>query len=83
MLQLKDETERLARKLAADIGQRPDDFIRSLLMREAKALGVDADVSPKPRMTVAQMLVLGKKTAALPLRDPRPTDLIMDDLNEV
>lgn len=67
MLQLKDETERLARKLAADIGQRPDDFIRSLLMREAKALGVDADVSPKPRMTVAQMLVLGKKTAALPL----------------
>lgn len=83
MLQLTDETERLARKLASDIGQRRDDFIRTLLLREAKALGVDADAAPKPRMTIAQMNELGKKTAALPLRDTRPARMIMDDLSEV
>jgi hypothetical protein len=52
-------------------------------MREAKALGIDADVSPKPRMTIAQMHELGEKIVGLPLRDPRPAKLIMDDLNEV
>ena len=39
MLQLCDETERLAGMIAARIGGKPEEVIRAALEREAKALG--------------------------------------------
>lgn len=61
----------------------PDDIIRALLEREAKALGVPAEPPARKRMTVEQMLALRDEIAALPLLDPRSPQEIADDLNEI
>ena len=82
MLRLTLETEQLARKVAARVGRRPEELIRAALEREAKALGVYTDQPGKQRMTVEQMIALGKKVTALPLLDPRSPKEIMDELNE-
>ncbi|MBC7282115.1 hypothetical protein [Hoeflea sp.] len=55
---------------------------RAALEREAKALGVYHGQPGKQRMTVEQMIALGKKVTALPLLDPRSPEEIIDDLNE-
>lgn len=83
MLHLTHDTEQLARKVAARVGRRPEDLIRAALEREAKALGVYTDQPGRQRMTVEQMIALGKKVTALPLLDPRSPAEIMDDLNEL
>jgi antitoxin VapB len=83
MLQLTQETEQLARRVAARLGREPEDCIRSALEHEAWALNV-ADAPPRRRrMTVEQMLALGNKVASLPLLDPRSPQEIADDLNEL
>lgn len=83
MLQLTPDTEQLARKVAARVGRRPEDLIRAALEREARALGVYTDQPGRQRMTVEQMIALGKKVTALPLLDQRTPAEIMDDLNEL
>lgn len=82
MLQLTEDTERLARQVAARMGRQPEEAIRTVLEREAKALGVPTEPPTNKRMTVEQMLALGDKMTALPLLDPRSPQEIADDLNE-
>ena len=82
MLQLTHDTEQRARMVAACVGLRPEQLIRAALEREAKALGVYHGQPGKQRMTVEQMIALGKKVTALPLLDPRSPKEIMDELNE-
>lgn len=81
MLQLSRDTEQLARRVAARVGRKPEDIIRTALEREAKALGV-ADEPARKRMTAAEMLALGRTVAAMPVLDPRSPKEIADDLNE-
>lgn len=83
MLQLTHDTEQLARKVAAHVGRRPEELIRAALEREAKELGVFTEQPAKRRMTVEQMVALGRKVSSLPLLDPRSPKEILDDLNEL
>lgn len=82
MLQLSPDTERLARLMAARVGRKPEDVIRTALEREANALGVADEPPPRKRMTAAEMLALGREVAAMPVLDPRSPQEIADDLNE-
>ncbi|WLS01117.1 hypothetical protein [Shinella sumterensis] len=82
MLHLTHDTEQLARKVAARAGRRPEDLIRAALEREARELGVYTDQPARRRMTVEQMMAVGKKVSSLPLLDPRSPKEILDDLNE-
>ena len=70
MLQLCNETERLAGMSAARIGGKPEDVIRAALEREAKALGV-TDAPTKSNLTVAEILTFGARAARRPIVDPR------------
>ena len=83
MLQLSQDTEQLARRVAARVGRKPEDLIRAALEREAKALGVSDELPAKRRMTAAEMLALGREIAALPILDPRSPKEIADDLNDL
>ena len=83
MLQLTQDTEKLARRVAARVGRKPEEVIRTVLEREAKALGVTEERPAKRRMTAAEMLALGREIAALPVLDPRSTKEIADDLNKL
>ncbi len=83
MLHLTQDTERLARQVAAHMGRQPEEVIRTVLEREAKALGVSAEPPARKRMTVEQMLALGREIAAMPVLDPRSPQEIADDLNEI
>ena len=65
MLQLCNETERLAGMSAARIGGKPEDVIRAALEREAKALGV-TDAPTKSILTVAEILTFGARAARRP-----------------
>jgi antitoxin VapB len=83
MLQLTQETEQLARRVAARLGREPEDCIRCALEHEAQAFNVADEPPPRRRMTVEQMLAFGEKVAALPILDPRSPQEIADDLNEI
>jgi len=80
MLQLPQDTERLARLVAARSGRSAEDVIRAALEREARAQGVYDDRRPR-RQTAAQMLAVGAEIAAMPVLDPRTPREIMDDLS--
>lgn len=82
MLQLTHDTEQLARKVAARVGRRPEELIRATHEREVTELGIHTDQAARCRMTVEQMMALGRKVSSLPLPDPRPAKEILDDLNE-
>jgi antitoxin VapB len=79
MLQLTQETERLARLMAARSGRSAEDVIRTALEREARALGMSDDQRLR-RQTVAQILAVGAEIATLPVLDPRTPREIMEDL---
>lgn len=83
MLHLTQETERLARRVAARAGKQAEDVIRSALENEAKVLGLSDDLAPRQRMTAEEMLAVGDRIGRLPLLDPRSPDEIMDELNEL
>lgn len=83
MLQIAPDTEQLARKVAARLGRKPEDVIRAAIEREAKALGVTDEALARKRMTVEEMLAMGRKVAAMPVLDPRSPQEIADDLNEI
>ncbi len=79
MINLSQETEALAARLAAAKRISAGEAIRQALEAELRAMGNEA--SPRRRMTVEQMCALGAEIAALPLLDPRPAAEIMEDLN--
>ena len=79
MINLSQETEALAARLAAAKRISAGEAIRQALEAELRALGAQA--RPRRRMTVEQMRALGAEIAALPLLDPRTPAEIMEDLN--
>ena len=84
MIDLTQETEALAKRMAAAQNVSLDDAIRAALEERARATGVIADARrPRRRMTVEQMLAVGDEIAAMPLLDTRSPREIMDDINVV
>ncbi|BCH35472.1 hypothetical protein MesoLjLc_74020 [Mesorhizobium sp. L-8-10] len=81
MLRLTHDTEELARRVAARVGRKPEDLVRTALEREARALGLSDEEPAKRRMTAAEMLAFGRKVSARPVLDPRSPQEIADDLN--
>jgi antitoxin VapB len=79
MIDLSQEAEALAARLAAAKRISAGEAIRQALEAELRAMGAQA--RPRRRMTVEQMRALGAEIAALPLLDPRSPAEIMEDLN--
>ena len=76
MIDLSQETEALAQRLAA--AQR---LYVEAVIREALEARAAAEALPRRRMTVDEMLAAGAEIAALPLLDPRSPREIIDDIN--
>jgi antitoxin VapB len=81
MINLSQESEALALKLAAAQRVPVEAAIQRALENEARTAGIAPVTGTRRRMTVEQMLALGSEISALPIRDPRPPNQIMDDLN--
>jgi antitoxin VapB len=79
MIDLSQETEALAARLAEAKRISAGEAIRQALEAELRAMGTQG--RPRRRMTVEQMRALGAEIAALPLLDPRSPAEIMEDLN--
>lgn len=83
MINLSQESEALALKLAAAQRVPVEAAIQRALENEARMSGIAPVTGGRRRMTVEQMLALGSEIAALPLRDRRSPSQIMDDLNDL
>ena len=84
MIYLSQETEALAKRLAATQRLSVEDLIRLALEEKARAAGVAPEpLRPRRRMSIESMLAVGSEIAAMPLLDPRSPREIMDDLNAV
>jgi antitoxin VapB len=82
MINLSQEAEALAERLAAAQRLSVDAAIQRALEAHARAAGIEPEVtSPRRRMTVEQMLAFGSEIASMPILDPRSPTEIMDDLN--
>ncbi|MGH6839191.1 MAG: hypothetical protein ACREDT_10405 [Methylocella sp.] len=83
MIVLSQETEALAKQLAAAQSLSVDEAVRQGLEEKARAAGVvpEAHRPRRQRMTVEKMLAAGAEIAAMPLLDQRSAREIMDDLN--
>ena len=83
MIDLSQETEALAKQLAAAQGLSVDEAVRQALEEKARAAGVDLEAHRprRRRMTLEEMLAAGAEIAAMPLLDKRSPREIMDDLN--
>ena len=82
MINLSQETEALAKRLAAAQSLSVEDAIRLALEEKARATGVDAEaLRPRRRMSIESMLAVGAEIAAMPVLDPRSPREIMDGLN--
>jgi antitoxin VapB len=80
MINLSQETEALAARLAAAKRISAGEAIRQALEAELRAMGTQGRPRRR-RMTVEQMCALGAEITALPLLDPRSPAEIMEDLN--
>lgn len=82
MNSLPPDIRELARRLAAAQGVSIEEAVKRAVEASARASGV---ISPAPgrerRMTVDQMLAVGREIGAMPLLDPRSPREIMDDVN--
>ncbi len=81
MINLSQETEALAERLAAAQRLSVEATIQRALETQARVVGIEQELSPRRRMTVEQMLAFGSEIAAMPVLDPRSPNEIMDDLN--
>ena len=88
MVQLSQETEALARRLAAAQGISIDEAIKQALEQTARAAGIavhplrQRDSSPKAVATrKARIDEIADEIAKMPVLDPRAPREIMDDLN--
>jgi antitoxin VapB len=82
MIDLSQETEALAKRLAAAQNISVDDAVREALEERARAKGVVPGASrPRRRLSVDQMLAVGDEIAAMPLLDLRSPSEIADDIN--
>lgn len=81
MIDLSQETEALAQRLAAAQRLSVEAVIRQALEARASVAGVAPESRPRRRMTVDEMLAVGSEIAAMPLLDRRSPREIMDDIN--
>ncbi|HWX64383.1 type II toxin-antitoxin system VapB family antitoxin [Bradyrhizobium sp.] len=81
MIDLDNETEDLARRLAsAQHLSSAQAAIRQALEARADAIGL-APARPRRRMSVADILAAGSEVASMPLLDKRTPRQITDDIN--
>jgi hypothetical protein len=78
MVDLPQDTEALARRLATARGLSLEEILKIAVEESARAAGL---LRGKRRLNVDQMLAVGREIAAMPLRDQRSPEEIMDDLN--
>jgi antitoxin VapB len=78
MVDLPQDTEALARRLARAHGTTVEDAVKRAIEESARVAGL---AYTKRRMTVEQMLAVGDEIAAMPLLDRHSPSAIMDDLN--
>jgi antitoxin VapB len=90
MIQLSEETEALARRLAAAQRLSVEDAIRRALEERARAAGIvpqarrPRDASPEAvAARNARFDEMTRRIAAAPINDPRPMSEIVDDLNSL
>jgi antitoxin VapB len=83
MINLPEDVEILARRVAAVEHISVEDAIRRALEDRARAQAVSLVTRRGRRMTAEQMVALGAEIAAMPLLDPRSPHEIMDDLSAV
>ena len=83
MIDLSQETEALAKLLAAAQRLSVDEAVRQALEEKARKAGVVPGTHPprRRRMSVEEMLAAGAEIAAMPLLDPRSPREIIDDIN--
>ncbi len=90
MIQLSQETEALAQRLAAAQQLSVDDAIRQALEARARGAGLAAVPEPEkprdnsPEAIAARRAALQRfaaEIAQLPVLDPRPVEEIVDDIN--
>ena len=88
MLQLSQETEALARRLAADQRLSVDDAIRLALEKCARGAGLAPEPALAQGRTPADIAArrahlerFAAEIAALPVLDPRSLEEIVDDVN--
>ena len=81
MINLSQETEALAHRLAVAQRLSVDVAFQQALESQARAAGVAPKSAPRRRMSVERMLAFGAEIAAMPVIDPRSPAEIMDDLN--
>jgi hypothetical protein len=79
MIRVLEETERLARLIAARRGSSPEDVVRDAVREHARAHGLDA-----PRRAGAmdrrRVDAITRRCASRPLRDPRSARAILDEV---
>jgi antitoxin VapB len=88
MINLSQETEALAQRVAQAKRVAVDDAIRGALESTARAEGITLEAR-RPRDTspeavaarIARIDEIVRSVASLPVLDPRPTQEIIDDLN--
>jgi antitoxin VapB len=81
MINLSQETEALARRLAMAHRMPVAALIPRALEEAARSPAIDSGAAPRRRMDIDEMLAVGSEIAAMPVLDPRPPHAIMDDLN--
>jgi antitoxin VapB len=83
MINLSDETETLAKRIAGAQRVSVDTAIRDALeqMVENKHIDIRTAQPERRRMSIEEMLSVGDEIAAMPLLDTRSPQEIMDDLN--
>ena len=90
MINLSQETEALAQRIALAKHVAVDDAIRTALEEKARAEGITLEVR-RPRDTSPEAVAarrarideIVQAVAALPVLDPRPTQELIDELNEL
>jgi antitoxin VapB len=88
MINLSQETEALAQRIALAKRVPVDDAIRAALTARAEGIALEAlrprDQSPEAVASRrARIDEIAREVAALPLLDARPTQELIDELNEL
>ncbi len=81
MIHLSQETEALARRLAAAQHVTVEAAVKRALEAQARVAGIEQETHPRRRMSVDEMLAFGSAIAAMPILDTRSPSEIMDELN--
>ena len=87
MISLSEETEALARRIGLAKHVAVDDAIRGALENTARAEGITLEArrprDTSPEAVAARIDEIVRAVASLPVLDSRPTQEIIDELNEL